>query len=106
MTCHVINIVHTRDVQDVTGVLGNVAELPLLSWCPGMREAAQSKGEGAVVSPELECASLHLKPEVPDGNEGGQELPVEGAVGDLSAVQLFGEETQHFPRAARVVLLV
>ena len=42
-------VVHTRDVKDVAGVLLNEAELPLLRWCPGIREAAQSRGEGAMV---------------------------------------------------------
>ena len=61
MTCHVINIVHTRDVQDVTGVLGNVAELPLLTWCPGIREVAQSKGERYVQSWKGWLSTWNLK---------------------------------------------
>ena len=48
-TCVGHHVVHTRDVKDVAGVLLNVDELPLLRWCPGIREAAQSRGEGAMV---------------------------------------------------------
>ena len=87
------HVIHTRDVDDVTGVLSNVAELPLLTGCPGIGEAAKSKGEWPVVSPQLEGAALHLEPEVPNGAEGGQELPVKSDVVDLGAVQLLGEET-------------
>ena len=100
------HVVHTRDMKYVAGVLSNVAELPLLMWCPVIREAAQSKGEGRVVCPELERAALHLEPEAPDSTEGGQKLPVESAVGDLSAVQLLGEETQQLPWATWVALLM
>ena len=74
------HVVQTRDVQDVAGVLGDVAELPLLTWCPGIREVSQSKGDETVVRSELERAALHLKPEVPDGTEGGQKLPIKGGV--------------------------
>ena len=75
-------------------------------WCPDIREVAQSKCEGMVVSPELERAALLLEPEVPDSTEGGQELSVESAVGDLSAVHLLGKETKRLPWAPWVVLLV
>ena len=87
------HVVHTRDIQDVGGVLSNVAELPLLMCCPGIRVEAQSKGEGTVVRPELEGEAFHLEPEVPDSAEGGQMLPVESTVVGLSAVQLLGEES-------------
>ena len=100
------HVVHTRDVQDVAGVLGNVDELPLLTWCPRIREAAQSKGEGTVVRPELERAALHPEPEVPDGTEGGQKLPVKSAAVDLSTVRLLGKETQRLPWDTWVALLV
>ena len=43
---------------------------------------------------------------MPDGTESSQKLPVESAVGDLSAVQLLGEETQQLPWVAWVALLV
>ena len=100
------HVVHTRDVDDVAGVLSNVAKLSLLPRCPGIREAAQGEGEWAVVRPELERAALNLKPEVPDGAEGGQKLPVEGAVVDLGAVQLPGEKSQRLPWAAWAALLM
>ena len=64
------HVFHTRDIEDVACVLSNVAELPLLTWCPGIREAAQSEGEGTVVRSELERAALHLEPEVPDHARG------------------------------------
>ena len=64
------HVVQARDVQDVSGALRDVAELPLLTWCPGIREAAQSEGEGTVVRSELERAALHLEPEVPDHARG------------------------------------
>ena len=49
--------------------------------------------EGAVVCPELEGAAFYLKPEMHDGTESGQKLPVESNVVDLSAVQFLGEES-------------
>ena len=85
--------VHTRDVEDVAGVLSYVAELSLLAGCPGVGEAAQSEGEGAMVRPQLAGAAFYLEPEMLDSTEGGQELPVEGAVVDLGAVQLLGKES-------------
>ena len=89
--CH--HVVHTRDIQDAAGVLSNVPELSLLTWCLGIREAAQREGEGTVVHPELEGVAYQLEPKVPNGAEGGQELPVESTVVGLSAVQLLGEES-------------
>ena len=59
-----------------------------------------------MVRPELERVALNLEPEVPGGTEVGQKLPVESAEGDLSPVQLLGEETQQLPWATWVVLLV
>ena len=59
-----------------------------------------------MVCPELERAAFHLKPEMPDGAESCQKLPVESAVVDLNAVQLLGEESQRLPRSAWVALLV
>ena len=44
------HVVNTRDVDHVAGVLSYVAELSLLAGCPGVGEAAQGKGEGAVVT--------------------------------------------------------
>ena len=38
-----------------------------------------------MVHPELERAAFHLEPEVPDGTEGSQKLPVESAVVGLIA---------------------
>ena len=43
---------------------------------------------------------------MPDGAESGQHLPVEGAVVDLGAVQLLGEEAQWLLRAAWAALLM
>ena len=100
------HVVHTREVDDVAGVLSYVAELSLLAWCPGVGEAAQSEGEGPVVRPQLKGAAFYLESEMPDSAEGGQELPVESAVVDLGAVQLLGKESQWLPRAAWVALLV
>ena len=77
-----------------------------MTWCPGIREVAQSEGEGTVVCPELERGAFHLKPKVTDGAEGSQKLSVEGAVVGLTAVQLLGEESQWLPRATWAALLV
>ena len=56
--------------------------------------------------PEFERAAFYLEPEMPDGAEGSQKLPVKSDVVDLSAVQLLGEESQQLPRAAWAVLLM
>ena len=59
-----------------------------------------------MVGPELEGPVLNLEPKVLDSTKSSQQLLGESAVGDLGAVQLFGEEPQWLPRAAWVVLLV
>ena len=45
------HIVHAWDIADVSGVLGYLAELMLLSRKPGIRETAQHLGEWPSVCP-------------------------------------------------------
>jgi hypothetical protein len=46
-----------------------------------------------VVCEESELPALQEEPEVADGGEGGQQLPVKGRVLDLCWRQLFGEKS-------------
>ena len=64
----------------VTGALSNERQLPLLPGCPGLRDTVEGRQQWLVVSPQLELAALQSKPEVADGLEGGQELPVKGRI--------------------------
>ena len=50
-----------------------------------------------VVNLQLELAALQRKPEVADGCEGGQQLPVESRILTLRSRQLLGEESQRLP---------
>ncbi len=80
------HVIHPADVQDVTGELGHLAEVPALSGGPGLHRLGQDMCEGLVVHVEGEFPPLQHEPEVPYAQHAGQELPVVSRVPPLGAV--------------------
>ena len=96
----------TRHILYVSCVFSYITELPLLPQHPGIGAAAEGIGEGAMICPQLKLPALYLETEVSNGAESCQQLPVERAIGHLSAVQLFGKEPQRLPRVAAAAALM
>ena len=63
-----------------------------MSRRPGISAVAESEGEEAVIFPQLKLPAFYLEPEMLDGAESCQQLPVECAIRNLSMIKLFGEE--------------
>ena len=91
---------------DISCILSYIAKLPLLLRRPGVRAAAKSVGKGVVICPQLKLPALYLETEMPDSAESRQQFPVKSAVGNLSTVQLLGEETQRLPGVAGTAALM
>ncbi len=73
--CH--HIVRARYVLDIACEFGNVCQLAALLGCPRFSRPANSGGEQLVVCVQREPPSLQHEPEMADGLEAGQQLPVE-----------------------------
>ena len=99
------HIFYPGHILYVSCVFSYIAELPLLPQHPGIGAAAEGIGEGAMICPQLKLPALYLETEVSNGAESCQQLPVERAIGHLSAVQLFGEEPQWLPRVSAAAAL-
>jgi hypothetical protein len=64
----------------------------------------QSGHQRLVVGENVEDSALQEEPEVPEGLEDGEQLPVEGGVAGLRGRQLPGEERQRAPTASTPLL--
>ena len=100
------HVFHPGHIPDIICILSYIAKLPLSPRRPGVSAVAEGIGEGAMICPQLKLPALYLETEVSNGAESCEQLPVERAIGHLSAVQLFGEEPQRLPRVAAAAVLM
>jgi len=91
-------------VPNVGGKLRHIGKMALLSRRPRRRHAVQSGHERLVVGEDVEDSALQEEPEVPEGLEHSEQLPVEGGVAGLRGRQLPGEERQGTPTASTPLL--
>ena len=58
--------------------LRHVRQMAALAGCPGIRDLGDGVDEGFVIGEDAENASLEHVPEVANGGDTGEKLPVEG----------------------------
>ena len=96
-TWHVGAFGSPRHVDNISCTFSNECKLVLLLGCPRFRDSVQGPQQWLVVSQQLELAALQSIPEVTDGGEGGQQLPVKSGILTLRCGQLLGEKAKWPP---------
>ena len=87
-------ILSSKDVDNITGELGDVGDVALLPGGPRRRGAEQGVHQGFVVSEESELPTFQEKSEMTNGGVSCQKLSVKGGVFGLSGGKFLGEATE------------
>ena len=86
------SVTYPGRVANVGGKLRHVGEVALLPGRPRRRHAVQSRHKRFMVGEDVEGSALQEKPEVTEGHEDGEQLPVEGGVAGLREGELLRVE--------------
>ena len=86
-----------RHVDNFSCTFSDECKLMLLQGGPRFRDSVEGHQQWFLVSPQLELAAPQSLPEVMDGSEGGQQLPVKSEILTLHPGQLLGEEAKRPP---------
>ena len=95
------SILSSGDVDNVTGELGDIGKMALLSGGPGQRGEEKGVHQGLVVGEKGEFKTLQEETEVTNGGIGCQKLSVEGRVFGFVRRTFLGEKGKWGPGPRR-----